>query len=605
MKRGFTLCPYCGCGCSLLVEARNAKIKILPDLKDPVSRGKPCIKGLTSYELVHSSERIKLPLIRINNQLIETNWEYAYEFIKKNIKKIKPYEIAFYISSPATNEDSYLFQKFAGEVFKSNNIDSCARVCHASTCYALNKVFGIDCMPSKLDDFVKADLILITGTNPKVTYPVAFDKIKKAKSRGAKIICINDWKDETCKEADLYVEIKEGTQIAFFNCLLHYLNSRLPKQLKNILKNYTKEKTSEICGCTEKEIEKVISLVKISKKFLLCYGMDLSQHVYGVENVFSVCNLVIAKNGKIVPMRGKVHIQAVADMGCLPKNGGDTITSSIFLNPLKVLYLINSNPAQSLPELNLTHKKLNKLFIIQHTAFPNETTKYANVVLPNCLPIETSGTFTNAESRIRYFDKVIHPLINVKPNWLIIKELARHFKKQYFYETPLDILGEIKRNIPGYKQININKLKNHESQFADKRIKYKKYQLAQFTGLQEKTSKFYPYILTTERQMYNFCTNDLSEYSKTLKKLSPEPYALISKEDAKKLALKDNSLIEINSKVGSIKIKSKILDEVPKNLVIVPFHFREVLVNKLIPLEFSPIVEEPNLKRVAVNIRKL
>ena len=69
MKRGFTLCPYCGCGCSLLVEARNTKIKILPDLKDPVSQGKPCIKGLTSNELVHSSERIKLPLIRINNQL--------------------------------------------------------------------------------------------------------------------------------------------------------------------------------------------------------------------------------------------------------------------------------------------------------------------------------------------------------------------------------------------------------------------------------------------------------------------------------------------------------------------------------------------------------
>lgn len=604
MKRGFTLCPYCGCGCSLLVESRGTKIKILPDARDPVSQGKPCIKGLTSNELVYSPERIKLPLIRRNNQLMETNWEYAYEFIRKNTKNIKPTEIAFYISSPATNEDSYLFQKFAREVFKSNNIDSCARVCHASTCYALNKVFGIDCMPSKLEDFEKADLILITGSNPKVTYPVAFDKIKKSKNKGSKIICVNDWKDETCKESDLYVEIKEGTQMAFFNCILHYLDCRLPKQLKNILKNYTKEKTSKICGCAEKEIEKVISLVKKSKKFVLCYGMDLTQHVYGVENAFSVCNLVIAKEGKIIPMRGKVNIQGVADMGCLPRNGGDTITSSIFLNPLKVLYIINSNPAQSLPELNLAHKKLNKLFIIQHTAFPNETTKYADVVFPNCLLIETSGTFTNAESRVRYFDKIIHSLYG-KPNWLIIKELARHFKKQYSYDDSLDILEEIRRNVSGYKKININKLKNHESQFVDKRIKYQRYQLAQFTSLQEKTSKYYPYILTTERQMYNFCTNDLSEHSKTLKKLSPEPYALISKEDSKKLSLKNNSLIEISSKVGSVKIKAKVLDEVPKNLVIVPFHFREVLVNKIIPLEFSPVVEEPNLKRVAVNIRKL
>src|SRR3989344_6409855 len=173
-----TICPYCGCGCLLNFENN----KFTPIKEDPVSNGHPCIKGLTSYETV-DVDRVKQPLIKINNKLKEVSWDQAYKFIYKNIKDYKPNEIAFLGGSPASNEDNFLLQKFARDVFKTDNIDSCSRICHAASCFAFNNAFGITRMPSKIEDYEKADCILLIGTDPKLTYPVAFDKILKSKAK--------------------------------------------------------------------------------------------------------------------------------------------------------------------------------------------------------------------------------------------------------------------------------------------------------------------------------------------------------------------------------------------------------------------------------------
>ncbi|MEA3429719.1 MAG: molybdopterin-dependent oxidoreductase [Nanoarchaeota archaeon] len=614
MKKVLTMCPYCGVGCSFYLNVEEGKvIGVTPWKKDPVSEGKPCIKGQFSFQTIYAKDRVLDPMIRKNGKLVPVTYDEAYKHIYKNLKKLKPEEIAFYGSSPCTNEDNYLLQKFAGDVFKTKNLDSCARLCHATTCYAFFEAFGITAMPAKIDDFKKSDCILIMGSDPVASYPVAFqEKILVAKKNGAKLICVKDWKDETAQYADLYVEVKVGTEMAFLNAVMNELQQmgaiKLPVAMVKNVEKYTADYVKTVCMQTSfdiKNVKKVAKLIAKSKKFSLGFGMTLTQHTYGVENVLAAINLVLAKKGKIISMRGKANIQGVGDMGMLPKQGGDTISGSIFLNKVKAYWIMESNPAQSMPDLNACHKVLKDMFLVLHTTYPNETMKFADVVLPSCAWAERDGSFTNAESRVRYVEKAVDCMGESKPNWVMIKEVAKYFGKKYNYKTSVDIFKEIKKKIKGYEAIDVDKLLKHKSQWVYRPIQYKHYHPVEFECVEENTSKEYPFILSTKRWKFHFCTGEMSMRQEVLRKLSPEALCLVSKEDGAKLKLKDHDKVEIRSRVGKIRVKCKITDDVPQGLVLVPFHFEKVLVNKLIPLEFGPVVEEPNLKRIAVAIKKV
>ncbi len=601
------ICPYCGCGCALYLKIEKGKIiSALPVKDDPVSEGKPCIKGLTVHEVIYSKNRIKKPMVRKNGKLREVNWEEAFEFIAKNLEKFDPSDITFYGSSPATNEDAFLFQKVAREIYKTENIDSCARLCHASTCYALKEAFGISAMPhAMLKDIKNADCILITGSNPKSNYPVAFNKILDAKKKGCKIICVKQTEDETTEYADIFVKIYPGSHIIFLNGILNELvlrnNVKVEEKISEFLMKYTEKYVCELCRIKKNDFRKVVDEIEKSKNFCLMYGMVLTQHTYGVENVFSAANLVIAKNGKIIPMRGKANIQGVQDMGLVPGKNGNTIIESVFLYPSKAFWILETNPAQSMPDLNKVHKVFRKAFIVLQCSYKNLTMEFSDVVLPSSSFAEVDGTFTSAESRVRYFKNAINPLFDSKPNWVILKEFAKYVGKHYNYTNTLSITKDIIKNVVGYNKINIEKLIKGESQFVERVIRFKKYHVAEFEGFEEPTSKDYPFILSTARRPYQFCTSDMSVSSKKLREIS-HPECFISEENGKEIGLEDGELICLVSRVGKIKANVRLSKKVPKNLIIVPYHYRNILVNKLIPIEFSPVVYEPNLKKAAVRV---
>lgn len=601
-----TVCPYCGVGCSLNLIVKNNRIEgIKPDKEDEISEGRPCIKGLTSYQIIYHKDRIKKPMIRKKGKLEEATWEEAYKYIRNKLKNLKEDEIAFYASSPATNEDAYLLQKFARETFKTENLDSCARLCHATSVYALRESFGVGGMTARYEHCKEADCILIIGTNPKITYPVVFNKMIEAKKRGATLICINEYANETAEDSDIFISIKPGTENMLLNTALRGVitknKTRLSKRLEENLKRYTKPRAAEICGADIQKIEEIIEKIAKSEKFIIMYGMGMTQHSNGAANAFSAINLAIAKQGELMPMRGKANIQGITDMGFEPRKRGETISSYIFHKPVKALYIMESNPAQSLPELNRAHKIMKKMFIITQTTFPNLTTEYANVVLPSCAWAEREGTFTNAESRVRYINKAAEPT-HGKANWEIIKELAKHFGRNYKYHEASDITREIIKEIKEYNKINIGKLRIGKNQFVERKIKYEKYHPVTYEGIEEPTSKKYPYILTTERYKHQFCTSEMSKRTR-INELDPEAYCLISKEDSIKLGIKDGWEIILESRVGRVNIKAKISYKIQKGLLVAPFHYKNTLINKLVPLDYGPIVEEPNLKKIAVNIK--
>jgi len=634
-----SICIYCGCACRLkfLVEDKKIK-KVLPDEKDPVSKGKPCIKGLTIHEVVDKG-RILHPMIRYGKKLKKVSWEKAYEYIQKNLEKLSPDEIFFVPSGKITNEDNFVMQKFA-RLLGSNNVDACcSRVCHRATIQALSNIFGLTGNPWGMDDIYDRDCILIIGSNPASNYPVLFNRILEAKKNGTKIICAQPIKNQTSEHADLLLLIQPGTETALLNGIMNFLIENKSygenaektenfKELAELVKNYEPEKVCEICNISLEEFENFARVIEKSKKFGVMHGMGITQHVNAIENVHSLLNLVLLKNGKLLSFRGEVNVQGACDMAgspdILPLDGmmnfdrleklwgkkvtfkkGKNLVEAFLISPVKACFISGFNPAQSLPNLNQVHKNLKKMFLIQLDSYFNLTSKFAKVILPTPLLIERNGTITNGERRVRLVKKVREPLGEAKQEWQIFKELSKYFglEKFFSYKDEKEILKEIVEVIPAYMSIDLDFLLQGNDAWADKEIKFKKFIPENFEGLEDVRSKKYPFILTTFRSPYRFLTDEATSKSKTLRKFDVD-FCYVNEKDAKRLKIKNGDWIEIFNSNGKIKARAKISEIVPEGIVAMHFHSEKILVNKLFPTQFDEESFQLNFKTVAVQIKR-
>ena len=594
-----------------VVEGGKIK-KVLPCKEDPISEGKPCIKGLTCHEPL-SIRRIRKPMVRKGKKLVPTSWKEAYRRIEEEFSRLRPKEIAFYGSGLATNEANYLLQKFARRVIKTGNIDSSARLCHASTIKAFQMAFGLGAMSAYIDDIKDADCILIIGSDPKSDYPVAFNKVLEAKRRGAKLIVVEDSFSFSSKHADLHLKIRSGRFLPLLNFLAKYIienglyDENAPYldgfyELQSLVSKYEPGKVAKECNVNEKLLGKAASIVGRSERLVIMYGMAMTQHVSGTKNVLGVTNLALLKGGKVVCMRGKVNIQGCGDVGCYPR--GDGILELLFGDVIKAIYIMDSNIAQSFPELDKVHEKLREMFVVYAGPFENSMLKFADVVLPATTLLESSGTITNAERRVRAFERVIKPICG-KTHWEILKDLFEVFGHPLKHEDVWDTTREMLEKVEPFKRIKFEDLFGMEGTFAEKGHKWEKFIPVEFTAVEEEKTKKYPFVLTTKRLPWHFVTGDMTLRSKTLKKFAGEPYCYMSPRDMRKLKLKDGDLVEVESEVGKMRIKVKGKTEVDDGVVVIPFHFPKALVNKLIPFQLDPLSREPNLKVVDVKIKKL
>jgi len=128
-----TTCPYCACGCGLLLEVLDGRIvRTLPSKTSPTNHGKLCIKGWNVHEFVQHSDRLETPLLRKGNAQAECGWEEALEHAAGELCRIRdaygPDSIGCLTSARCTNEENYLFQKLVRTAIGTNNVDHCARL---------------------------------------------------------------------------------------------------------------------------------------------------------------------------------------------------------------------------------------------------------------------------------------------------------------------------------------------------------------------------------------------------------------------------------------------------------------------------------------------
>jgi formate dehydrogenase alpha subunit len=335
-----TICPYCGVGCQLKLEVKDEKIiASKPDPDGPANHGQACVKGRFGIaEFVHHPERLTSPLIRKNGDLKEASWDEALELVAERLKHYTPNEVAVIASAKCTNEENYVMQKFGRAVLGTNNIDHCARLCHAPTVAGLVQSFGSGAMTNSIDEAEGAACIFAIGTNTTVSHPVIGLRIKKAVQSGARLIVANPMKVDICRFADIWLRLRPGTDVALLMGMMRVivdeglLDSAFIKErcenfdaFKESLKGFNLDSVEQITNVPQDKIAEAARIYATSKPAtILFYTMGITQHSHGTDNVLATANLAMLTGnvGKpssgVNPLRGQNNVQGACDMGSLP-----------------------------------------------------------------------------------------------------------------------------------------------------------------------------------------------------------------------------------------------------------------------------------------------
>lgn len=331
-----TVCCYCGVGCSLVLHVKGGEIlKVTADTHDAPNYGSLCVKGRYGFEFYKSPDRLKSPLIRdhIDQPFREASWEEAINLVARKLMNIKqrygPDAFGCLSSSRGTNEENYLAQKFARAVMGTNNMDNCARVCHAPSVTGLRAALGSGAATNSLADIEGAEVLIVSGSNTTEAHPVAALKIKKAvRQNGAKLIVIDPREIELVQYATVWLRLKPGTNVALINGLLHvilkegleneeFINQRTENidMLRQVVAQYTPERVEEITGVPKEDIIKAARIYAGTRKGMIVYGLGMTEHKAGSHGVMSLANLALITgnvgrpNTGINPLRGQNNVQ--------------------------------------------------------------------------------------------------------------------------------------------------------------------------------------------------------------------------------------------------------------------------------------------------------
>ncbi|MGD9568820.1 MAG: formate dehydrogenase subunit alpha [Sedimentibacter sp.] len=673
LKNVKTTCSYCGVGCQLELTVKENRVVGSKPVKVLPNNGLLCVKGSFGYKFINHPDRLKTPLIKRNGKLEESSWEEAYNLI---ISKAKEYQdqyggdvFAGMTSARCTNEENYLFQKLFRAGFHTNNIDHCARLCHSSSVVGLSTTLGSGAMTNSIEEIKDNDVIFVIGSNTTENHPVIGTMMRQAKKKGAKFIIADPREIDLTRDADIHLQIRPGTNIALINAMAHviiknnlYDKKYIEERVENFdefvdhIKNYTPEKSAEICGISSELIINAAKMYGEAENAGIYYAMGITQHVSGSQSVMTLSNLALIcgnvgkANAGVNPLRGQNNVQGACDMGGLPDvyPGYQKVTSQEIRNKfekawnvklsdkkgitlqevihnagngsIKFLYIMGENPMITEPDLKNTEKDLrNAEFLVVQDIFLSETAALADVVLPASSFAEKDGTFTNTERRVQRVRQAIEPIGYSKPDWIILMELLQRLGFDKTYEHPSEIMEEIAKLTPEYAGVTYEKIEQvgiqwpvldqghqgtkflHAETFPRKNGKALLVPVDNVSS-SELTDEKYPYVMTTGRILFQYHSRTMTGRVEELNKKAPQSYLEMNPTTANKLGLKDEQEVKVTSRRGSVITKLKVTDKISDEVLFMTFHYSDARVNYLTNPEVDPIAKIPELKVAAVNI---
>ncbi len=517
-----TTCAYCGVGCSFKAEMRGDElVRMTPYKHGKANRGHSCVKGRFAWGYAQHQDRILKPMIRdsINDPWQEVTWAEAMEFSARRLKAIQAQygrqSVGVITSSRCTNEETYLVQKLTRAVFRNNNTDTCARVCHSPTGYGLGQTFGTSAGTQDFDSVEHTDVVIVIGANPTDGHPVFASRLKKRLRAGAKLIVIDPRRIDLVKTAHIkashHLQLQPGTNVAVVTALAHaivteglyaedFIRDRCDwDEFQDYAEfvadpRHSPEATELLTGVPAAELRAAARLFAKGGNGAIYYGLGVTEHSQGSTTVIGIANLAmltgnIGRPGVGVnPLRGQNNVQGSCDMGSFPhelpgyRHVKTDAARAVFedlwgvkIDPepglripnmldaavegtFKGIYIQGEDILQSDPDTKHVSAGLAAMdCVIVHDLFLNETANYAHVFLPGSTFLEKDGTFTNAERRINRVRKVMAPR-NGHADWEITQMLANALGAGWTYTHPVQIMEEIAMTTPSFAGVSYEKL---------------------------------------------------------------------------------------------------------------------------------------------------
>ncbi len=504
-----SVCPFCGVGCLVTLKVKDEKIVSVEGRDGPANAGRLCVKGRFGMDYVHSPDRLTQPLIRKagvakdvahvegdtdwREVFREATWEEALDAAARPLRALKDRfghkALAGFGSAKGSNEEAYLFQKLVRTGFGSNNVDHCTRLCHASSVAALLEGVGSGAVSNPVRDVEHAELILVIGSNPTNNHPVAATWMKNAAQRGARIVLADPRITDLGRHAWRTLPFKADTDVAMLNALLHvvvneglcdeaFLRERADQvaELKAHVQAFSPEAMAPICGIPAETLREVARAYATSKAAMILWGMGVSQHVHGTDNVRCLIALAsltgqIGRPGTgLHPLRGQNNVQGASDAGLIPMmypnyqrvsnaaahdwfekfwgtklddQPGYTVVEIMDKaladdsDPHKVhgMYVMGENPAMSDPDLHHARHALASLqHLVVQDIFLTETAWLADVVLPATAWPEKTGTVSNTDRMVQMGRQALQPPGEARPDLWIVQQIAQRMGLNWRYE---------------------------------------------------------------------------------------------------------------------------------------------------------------------------
>ncbi|UCE94232.1 MAG: formate dehydrogenase subunit alpha [Flavobacteriaceae bacterium] len=512
-----TTCTYCGVGCQLDVSVINGEIKgIQAPVTAEVNEGHTCLKGRFAFQFYNHPDRLKNPLIKKNGKFEVVSWEEAYDFMTEALLKVKQEygadSIGCISSSRACNEENYLMQKMTRVALNTNNIDGCARVCHAPTAFGMQKAFGTGAATNSINDLQETDCIMLFGANPTEAHPVTGARIKQLFMKGIPSIVVDPVSTSLAQLSTYHLQLRPGTNVALLNMMGHYIvQEGLVKN--DFIQKYTEQYDSFrehvltldmdelelLTGVSKELVKKAAIAYATAENAMEFHGLGVTEHFQGSKTVMLLSNLAmmtgnVGRSGVgLNPLRGQNNVQGAADMGVQPHQGAGYLDvndpeikayyaekygisgmpekeglkipemlEAAIAGKFKALWIMGEDTLMTDPNTLHIRKAMEQLdILIVQELFMSATAEMADVVLPASSYFEKNGTFTNGERRVQRVNKVVDPIGNTKPDGQMIIDMMYRLG----YEQPTGpvydaakILEEIAEVIPFMKGISWDRL---------------------------------------------------------------------------------------------------------------------------------------------------
>ena len=503
-------CPYCGVGCQVLLNVQDERIMRIDAPFDAAPNyGRLCVKGRFGADYVHHPSRLTTPLMRRSPQRPgqrtvatgpadwrEVSWDEALDFTAERLLDLRarygPDSITANACAKASNEDNYLLQKFLRQIIGTNNIDHCARLCHAGSVSGLQLAIGSSAMSNSIAEMAHLECFLVIGSNTAETHPVIATFLKQAVHKnGATLIVVDPRQTEMTRHATLWLRQHPGTDTALFNAMAHvvvkeqlYNSDFIARRTEGFaeyvesLETKTPEWAEAITGVPAEQIRQAARLYANAGAAAMYWGMGISQSTHGTDNTLTLTNLAllcghVGRPGTgLNPLRGQNNVQGCSDAGGLPSyftayqpvtddvvrrrfedawhaplpsRPGLTATEmvdGILAGMVKGWYVMGENPLMSEPNLRHAQHAVEQLeFFVAQDIFFNETNVYADVILPAASFAEKDGTYTNSDRRVQRGRVAVPPPGQARADWEIISDLARRVVRRISNSSQEERIG--------------------------------------------------------------------------------------------------------------------------------------------------------------------